>query len=259
MVQNIILDAKDRSGDTGVRIESDNTIVAGLLSVTGDLALKGSLVMDGGLHCTHITAPGERVASGSTGDAHQVHSGATWNNPDTGLQASIYDAYDKAQKIITVGAYATYTLAFLRPDFIKTKCEEIYHSAMLNLVVDNTFMPTGFATAWFAAPGAPVGSPLIVVGTAATTTGPAPVLGYVLPGQTMPVYNFTHNHNSPGNNHSHDYTSIQSSLPGNTSDTRQMSPEPSHVPTPAKTAYLMLCPSYDQPTELTPPNKLRKN
>lgn len=233
--KNIIIDAKDRSGDTGVRIESDNTMVAGLLSVTGDLALKGSLIMDGGLHCTHITAPGERVSSGSTGDAHQVHSGATWNNPDTGLQATLYDTYDKLYKAVSRDLFNTLSLGIIKPPEIKTLIEETYHTLMLDLIVDNTFMPTGFATAWFAPPGAPVGSPLIVVGVAATAMGPAPVLAYVIPGQTLPVYNFTHNHNSPGNDHAHDYTSIQSSLPGTTSDTRQLSPEPSHVPTPAKT------------------------
>lgn len=242
--KNVLIDAKDRSGDTGVRIESDNTMIAGGLSVTGDLALKGSLVMDGGLHCTHITAPGERVSSGPTGDAHQVHSGANWNNPSTGLQATLYDIYDKAYKKLSRDAYNTLTLGILRPPEIKTLIEETYQSTMLATIVDNTYMPTGFATTWFAPPGAPVGSPLVVLGTAMTTTGPAPVVGYVVGGQTMPVYNFTHNHNSPGNDHSHDYTSIQSSLPGNTASAREASPEPSHVPTPAKTSGMGTKPGH---------------
>ena len=115
---------------------------------------------------------------------------------------------------------------------------------MLNATVDNTAMPTGYATTYFAPPGSPSGDVLIIVGVAVVDGTEWPVYGYVIPGQTMPVYNFTHNHNSPGNDHSHDYTSIQSSLPGNTADTRQMSPEPSHVPTPAKTAGMGTKPGH---------------
>jgi hypothetical protein len=242
--KNIILDAKDRSGDSGIRLEADNTMVAGALSVSGDLAVKGSFVLDGGIHCTHITAPGERISTGPTGDGHQVHSGATWNNPDTGLQATLYDVYDKAYKKLSRDAFNILSLGVLRPPEIKTLIEETYHSTMLATIVDNTYMPTGFATAWFAPPGSPAGSPLMVVGTAMTTTGPAPVVGYVIPGQTMPVYNFTHNHNSPGNDHAHDYTGIQSSLPGTTNNARELSPEPSHVPTPAKTAGMGTKPGH---------------
>jgi hypothetical protein len=239
--KNIILDAKDRSGDTGIRLEADNTMVAGLLSVSGDLSLKGSLIMDGGVHCTHITAPGERINTEPTGDAHQVHSGATWNNPVAGMQATLYDKYDKAYKAVGRDIYNLLSLGIIRPAEIKTLIEETYNSIKLATVIDNTGMPTGYAQTYFAPLGTPAGPPLIVVGT--DSMG-GPIVAYVLEGQTMPVFNFTHNHNSPGNDHSHGYTGIQSSLTGNTKNARETSPEPSHVPTPAKTSGMGTKPGH---------------
>jgi hypothetical protein len=132
---------------------------------------------------------------------------------------------------------------------IKTLIEETYHTIMLNTIVDNTAMPTGFSTAWFAAPGAPVGSPLIVVGQA----GPFPVLGYVIPGQTMPTYNFTHIHNSPGNNHSHDYTAPVSQSVSNATTAIGVRPEPSNVPTPPKKTGMGSSPGHKSAGDLCLP------
>jgi hypothetical protein len=253
--KNIILDAKDRSGDSGIRLEADNTMVAGALSVSGDLAVKGSFVLDGGIHCTHITAPGERINSEPTGDAHQVHSGATWNNPVNGMQATIYDRYDKSLKVIGRDIYNTLSLGILRPAEIKTLIEETYHSILLAIPVDNTGLPTGFSIPTNAPAGSPAGGPLMVVGTGITSKGDAVVLtyAYVFPTQIIPVFNFPHNHNSPGNDHSHGYTGIQASVTGNTKNAREASPEPSHVPTPAKTSGIGTKPGHKSMGDLCIP------
>ena len=234
--KNIIIDANDRSGDTGVRIDAENTMVAGALHVQGDLALKGTLSLDGGLFCTHITCPGERIATGPSGPSHQVHSGATWNNPVGGLQATLYDQYDKTYKKISRDLFNTISLNIINGmSEIKTLVEETYASMMLAGIIDNMGLPTGYAQTYFTAPGVPAGPPLMVNGIA--MAGPYPVsfiYTFVVPGQTMPVFNFTHNHGSPGGNHSHDYTSYQGHAVANNQTARASRPEPSHVPTPAK-------------------------
>lgn len=235
---NVIIDANDGAGNSGCRIDSKNTMVAGALHVQGDLAVKGHISMDGGLTVTHITAPGERVATGPSGSAHQVHSSACWNNPEMGEMASIYDAFDKIWKTGSRDLFnvLSQNIAQKGMSEIKTLVEEVYHSALLLSTVDNFAMPTGFATAWFAPPGAPAGIPLIVQGVALDSLN-KPITfvdTFVVPGQTLPVYNFTHNHNSPGANHSHDYTQIQAHYTGNSMKARSIRPEPSNVPSPAK-------------------------
>lgn len=233
--KNIIIDANDKSGDSGIRLDAKNIMVAGALHIQGDHSVKGALMTDGGVYCTHITCPGERVSSGPTGDAHQVHSGATWNNPVMGLQATLYDTYDKIYKTASRDLFNVLSLNIANGMAeIKTLIEEQYHSALLKIPVDNAFMPTGYATTYFAPPGVPAGGPLLVFGVAYTAWGPAPVVAYVVQGQTLPIFNFSHNHNSPGNNHSHDYTALQSHPVGTNTAARAARPEPSHIPSPAK-------------------------
>jgi hypothetical protein len=234
--KNILIDGNDRSGDTGVRIEAENTMVAGALHVSGDLAVKGAISMDGGIYCTHITCPGERVATGPAGPAHQVHSGGTWNNPFNGLQATILDSFDKLLKKAGRDPFNVLSLNIINGMAeIKTLIEETYEQIKLNMVVDNFGLPTGFATSYFAPPGMPAGPPLLVNGFA--MAGPYPVAfiyTFVVPGQTLPVHTFTHNHLSPGSNHAHDYTSFQGMPVGDNSSARAARPTPSHVPSPAK-------------------------
>ena len=234
--KNIIIDGNDLSGDNGVRIEAQNTMVGGALHVSGDLAVKGAISMDGGLYCTHITCPGERVATGPSGPAHQVHSGGTWNNPINGLQATVLDEYDKDLKKVGRDVFNVLSLNIINGMAeIKTLIEEAYETVKLNMIVDNYGLPTGFGTTYFAPPGAPAGPPLMVNGFA--MAGPFPVVflyTFVVPGQTFPVHGFTHNHLSPGSNHSHDYTSFQGMPVGDNASARAARPNPSHVPSPPK-------------------------
>lgn len=253
--KNIVIDANDRSGDTGVRIDSENTMVGGALHVQGDLALKGTLSMDGGLFCTHITCPGERISTGPSGAAHQVHSGATWNNPVNGLQATIYDKYDKKYKAASRDIFNALSSNLINGMAeIKTLIEETYASIMIGVTVDNSGLPTGYAQTYFTPPGVPSGTPLMVNGIA--TAGPYPVIfsyTFVVPGQTLPVFNFTHNHGSPGGNHSHDYTSFQGHAVANSQTARASRPEPSHVPTPAKSSGMGSKPGHKNVGDLCLP------
>jgi hypothetical protein len=228
--KNVIIDAKDGSGDTGVRIDADNVMVAGKLSVTGDIGLKGTLVMDGGLCCTHITCPSERLSTTPTGDANQVQNGATWNSPLNGLQASITDRLDKTLKQLGRDPYAALSLFILDEgcSHLTTIIRETYSSILLNSTIDNTGLATGFGvTGWY-----PYGQvPLQVIG--ACSCGGF-VQGIVVPGQILPIFNFTHNHGQNGGDHTHDYSVPAFDGYDNAASARAASPDPSHVPTPAK-------------------------
>ena len=226
--RNVVIDAKDRSGDTGCRIEADNTIVAGKLSVTGDIGLKGSLMMDGGIYCTHITCPSERLNTANAGGAHQVHSSSTWNTPLNGMQGTIFDSYDKLYKTVSRDLFNSLTLNILNLSEIKTLIEETYSTILLSMTIDNQFSPTGFGmTGWY-----PYGIyPLQIIGVCSYG---GLVTGYVIPGQLLPVYNFTHNHGSPGQDHAHDYSVPAFDGHDNAASSRAARPNPSHVPTPAK-------------------------
>lgn len=157
--KNILIDAKDRSGDTGVKIESDNTFINGKLSVSGDLALKGSLMMDGGLYVTHLTCPSERIQTSPSGGAHYVHSNATWNDFSPS-KATKLDIFDKLFKKATRDVYNVLTSNILSFAEIQTLIEETYSSIMIELPLDNTGLPTGIGlTGWY-----PYGTePLMVI------------------------------------------------------------------------------------------------
>jgi hypothetical protein len=228
--KNVIIDAKDGSGDNGCRIDADNTIVAGKLSVTGDIGLKGSLVMDGGLFCTHITCPSERLSTTPTGDDNEINYNATWNTPLNGNQATILESYDKLKKSICKDVWAAATLYIIEGglSYLYGKIMDSYSGVMLKTQIDNQMSPTGFGvTGWY-----PYGVyPLQVVGVC--SYGGA-VTGYVVPGQLTPVFNFTHSHGSPTMDHTHDYSVPAFDGHANAASSRAAAPSPSHVPTPAK-------------------------
>lgn len=237
--KNVIIDGKDGSGDTGVRIEADNVMVAGALNVTGNMGLKGSLTLDGGLHCTHITCPGERVSSGPTNSANSVHLGANWNNPESGLKATLMNVRDMALKIAGRDLSDALTFNFINGSQpLTTKVMEMYDRIILAVPIDNMGMPTGYAETFFAPPGLPAGPPLMVEGFGVTSKGDAVTLtyAYVIPGQTLPIFNFTHNHGTAGDQHSHDYTNYVGHQPGTATAARSVAPQPNHVPVPAKSS-----------------------
>jgi hypothetical protein len=235
--KNILIDGNDRSGDNGIRMEANNVMVAGALHVSGDTAIKGSLLLDGGLHCTHITAPGERVSTGPSNSSNSVHLGANWNNPLGSLKATLTNLKDSAVKIAGRDLFNTLSKNIFNgttPMF--TLAMEAYDRALLQVPVDNTGLPTGYASTYFAVPGAPAGTPLMVEGFGVTSSGDAVTLTYafVTPGQTLPIFNFPHNHGNAGDEHAHDYTSYHGHQVANATTARASRPQPSHVPTPAK-------------------------
>jgi hypothetical protein len=222
---NIILDTKGNPNGDAIVLDSDRIYVSGKLSVQGDLALKGSLNLDGGISVPHISCPGERVYTGSASSAHNVHSAANWNNPIK-PDATTTDVFDKLWKILRDLAAAILGLVFT-PDFLKTIFEETYSTIKISMVVDNTMIATGFA--WVQDMFTQM--PLVAYGTC--TYGGA-VVAYVQP-TAIPVYNYTHNHGSPGDAHGHEYTIPKMLSYGNQAATIAARQPSSSIPTPALT------------------------
>jgi hypothetical protein len=245
--KNVLIEAKDRSGDTGVQINSDNTMVMGKLSVSGDLALKGSIMMDGGMYCTHLTVPGERIPTQISGDAHQVHSSPTWSNP-INPQGAIFDTIDKIYKAISRDLAAIATFLELTPNLIKTWVIETYFSTLIIVPIDNFGVPTGIAEAISCDPIG--GIPIDVLWTV-TMTVDGPAVGWVIPGQFLPVQSFPHNHASPGTDHSHDQLIPQGHYYSNSGAAKAARPNPSNVPNPAKPTGMGTKPGHKTLGDLT--------
>lgn len=220
---NIILDSKGNSNGDAIVLDSDRVYVSGKLSVQGDIALKGTLNMDGGISVPHITCPGERVYTGTASSAHNVHSSANWNNP-VKPDATTTNLFDKIYKIIRDLGAALIGLVFT-PDFLKTKIEEEYSTIAISMVVDNTWLATGFA--WVQ--DYYTYMPLVAYG--ACTNGGA-VTAYVQP-TAIPIYNYTHNHGSPGDPHTHEYTVPKMLSYGNQAAAINARQPSNSIPTPA--------------------------
>lgn len=239
---NIILQSKGNPNGDAIILDSDRVYVGGKLSVQGDIALKGSLMMDGGIYAPHLTVPGERIDSEVSSSAHNVHSAANWNNP-VKPDATKTDVFDKIYKVMRDIA-ATLMGLVLTPDYLKTKIEETYSTAQISMVVDNTFLPTGFAMVY----DYYTYMPLFVFGTC--TYGGA-VTGYVLPAM-IPVYTYTHNHGSPGDPHSHGYTMPKCVTHGNAAASIAARQPASSIPTPAQTTGMGSEPGHKNAGDLGP-------
>lgn len=76
--KNIIIDANDSSGDSGVSIESDQTMVHGGFSVRGNAAFKGHVTADGSLSVPHLIVPSMRTESSPSAPSKSKTEGANW-------------------------------------------------------------------------------------------------------------------------------------------------------------------------------------
>ncbi len=90
---NVVIEARQADGDA-ICLESDRVWVGGKLSVKADLAVKGSIVMDGGIQCNHLITPIENTQTTLSSSPHNVHSGSNWNNPIK-PDATTMDVFDK--------------------------------------------------------------------------------------------------------------------------------------------------------------------
>lgn len=76
--KNIILDANDMSGDSGLSIQSQHTMVNGSFNVRGDAAFKGHVTMDGALSCPYLIVPSMRTESTAGASSKFKIEGPNW-------------------------------------------------------------------------------------------------------------------------------------------------------------------------------------
>lgn len=227
--KNIHLDGNDRSGDTAIILDSNNIFAKGKLSVSGDICGPGSIMIDGGLHCTHIEAPGERIETTAQGDANTCSGGTLWNHPikRAATKSSTLDLTLKAACRDLAAVFTGYATTI---PFITGLAEELYSKIMIELPLDNHTLPTGlqFQYAFDPVTSLPIHPVPVVV-----YLGPIPLPGHVIPCYT-PIYNFPHIHSQFENSHSHHYTGFKGHYFDNATAAMAARPNPSHVPTTAK-------------------------
>lgn len=239
---NIVLDTKGNPNGDAIILDSDRTYVGGKLSVQGDIALKGSLMMDGGIYVPHITCPGERIDTDVSSSAHNVHSNGNWNNP-LKLDATRTDIFDKIYKVLRDICAALMGLVFT-PDYLKTKIEETYSTVMINVVIDGQGLPTGFAMIYEYTTYMPV------MAYGSCTMGGF-VTAFVQPSM-IPIYNWTHNHGSPGDPHTHAYTALKSVTHGNAAASIASRQPASPIPTPPLATGMGTSPGHKNAGDLGP-------
>jgi hypothetical protein len=178
--KNIILAAQDFSGESGVSIESAQTMVTGGFSVKGNAAIKGHLTTDGSLSIPHLICPSMRSEATSNSSSKFATEGANYYPTNSVLKLSNF-LKDLAFRYVMSG----YIMSL---QGITALVMEVYDLAMSTTMFDTS----------------PIGTTALGIGTAFTVWGPAPVIcfppfGFVL--------NLKHNHTICGNDHSHTTTS----------------------------------------------------
>jgi len=196
--KNIILDANDTSGDTGLAIQSTHTMVHGSFNVRGDASFKGHLTTDGALSTPYLIVPSMRTESSASASSKFKTEGANWNGVAAGL-AGANLAKDLIFRYIMTGYVASYggltALVMETYDLIKTSA-----------TLEPNF--TG-----------------IYVGLCANAAGLGTSWGGII--------NFTHNHTLAGHDHSHSVTSPKASYWNNRKGWGQERMGGSPIPTPA--------------------------
>jgi hypothetical protein len=75
---NVIISADNKSGDTGVFIDSKHTFVKGAFNVSGDTALMGSLTVDGAIQAPHLICPTMAAPTTQASSDSFSTNGAAW-------------------------------------------------------------------------------------------------------------------------------------------------------------------------------------
>lgn len=232
----IKLDANDRSGDSVVNIDATNTFVQHLLSVGGDLALKGSLIMDGAIYApTLVTRSTEYKTEPATSNKAVNHS-PNWNTPPpltNGNQATVYNNFQHTLdtlNLIIDGFDYILSLSWLTNTIMKA----INH-AKVNIPLDNEGLPTGYAMIYDYTKFLPV-EVFPVNGTGLpnmyASTFPVVGVGMVRPAM-IPIFNAPHNHPNVSGDHHHWHEGPAMVTYTGVDGLQANRPNPSHIPTPA--------------------------
>ena len=191
--KNIIIDADDQSGDSGLSIQSQNTLVNGSFNVRGDAAFKGQVTTDGAVSTPFLIVPSMRSESTVSCSSKMKAEGAVWNIP-----AAVLSNKNLAKDVVlryTKSGYATSMTG------IFSLTVEVVDAIMQSMVIEP--YPTGI----FAGMG---------------TTGPCS--GW--------IFNWKHTHMTVGGDHSHEVTIPKGSYWHNRKAWGQERTAGSPVPTP---------------------------
>ena len=171
--KNIILDANDNSGDTGIAIQSAHTMVHGSFNVRGNAAFKGHLTTDGSISTPHLICPSMRTQSSVGASSKYVSEGANWEGSAQALSYAnrVTDLAFKYDPFTNPGFMTTIAGLF-------SLVVEYYDSLMLAITLEP--LPTGI----FFGVGAGFGA--------------VAVSGF--------IWNFKHNHMKVGSDHEHEVT-----------------------------------------------------
>lgn len=225
--KQVKIDGEDRSGDGGIQLNAKSTYVTHKLSVGGDLAVKGSLRLDGAIYVPTIVTRSTQHQTEVSGGCDPVSHTPTWNTPpplSNGDQAKQYNIFSEALHILNTvltGLDYILTLAWLQNAIIKA-----INNVKVQLPIDNTGLPTGYCLAWNYMAQQPLATFHID-----PTTG-ALVQGIVVPA-FQAIYNSPHNHPQISNDHNHFHEHPATISYSSTKGLFANSPNPSHVPTPA--------------------------
>ncbi len=178
--KNIVLAAQDFSGESGVSIESSQTMVTGGFSVKGNAAIKGHLTTDGSLSVPHLICPSMRTEGTSNASSKFVTEGANYYPLNLTLKTSNF-LKDLLFRYIMTG----YMMSL---QGLVALTMEVYDLAMSSGLFDTSAL----------------GTTGLGIGTAFTAFGPAPVVCFPPFGFLL---NLKHNHTRCGNDHSHTHTS----------------------------------------------------
>jgi hypothetical protein len=196
--KNIILDANDSSGDSGLSVQSPHTMFNGSLNVRGDAAFKGHLTTDGAISCPYLIIPSMRSVSTTSSSSKMKVEHANWQA--SGLAMTVKNLVKDIIFRYVMSGYM-FTIAGLYALVI-----EVYDTVMMAITIELNI--TG-----------------ICFGYAACAYGGGPFFGYVM--------NFVHNHGKCGDDHSHDVNVPKSSTWNSRKGWGQERMAGNPVPTPA--------------------------
>lgn len=165
---NVLIAADNKSGDTGVSIDSKHTYVRGAFNVNGDTAMMGGLTVDGALSVNYINCPAMAAPSTMNGTDAFVNHHANWIGTGAGLNG--------ANLALKTANYALQPSLLMRTVGITDMFMEAYNLAMMAVSIE--LIPTGIFLGVSAGFGAGVCSGL--------------------------VWNYTHNHTLAPSDHTHE-------------------------------------------------------
>jgi len=166
---NVLIAADNKSGDTGVCIDSKHTYVRGAFNVNGDTAMLGALSIDGPLSVPYINCPTMAAPSTLNGTSKFASHHANWEEFGTAINALCFE-----KDLITKFLFQPSLL--LTGSGLTEIIMEAYNLIMMALFIE--ILPTGI---------------FIGGGVGLGVTACAGL-----------VWNFTHNHTEAPGDHTHE-------------------------------------------------------